>query len=107
MYIYSIDSLQSMKINELSDPNDPNSIKVQSGGIFGFVINSIDGIAEITSWISPLILIKEMVWVFMRDTPFLYTLLNLLILRPASWAVSLFTLNFIISKIPTVSGESG
>ena len=107
MYLYSVDSLQSPKANELSDPNDPNGVKVQSGGIFGFVINAVDGIIEVTTWISPFFLVKELIWAIMKDTPFLYTLMNLLILRPASWAVSIFTLNFIISKIPTVSGESG
>ena len=67
--------------------------------------NLIDFLLEAASWISPFGLVKLLLVEVMASTPELYTILNLLVLRPVGWIVTLFTANFLVAKIPTESGE--
>ena len=71
-----------------------------------WLIDFLDSVLEILSWISPFALVKLLLVEVMSNTPELYTALNLLILRPVSWIFSVITANYVISKIPTVSGET-
>lgn len=108
VYLYYLDSNQELTITGLSDdPKDAKVAATSSSGFLGTIIPIADGILELVSWLSPVALIKVLFAGFMQtNTPFLYLLVNLLILRPLGWSMALITLNFIISKIPTVSGES-
>ena len=87
---------QSLNTQALGD--SPTSI-----GTIGTSL--IDFLLEAASWISPFGLVKLILTEVMASTPELYTILNLLVLRPVGWIVTLFTANFIVSKIPTISSE--
>lgn len=96
-YYYGQGSGQTIGIVGLADdPVNPSS----SSGSF------VDWILEAASWISPFGLVKFLLIEAMAPVPELYTAFNLLILRPVGWTVTLFEANYIISKIPTVSGET-
>lgn len=96
-YYFSLGSSQQLGTQGLSDtPNDPASL----------VGSLADWVLEGASWISPFGLVKLLLTEIMASTPELYTAVNLLVLRPVGWVVALFTANYIISKIPTVSGET-
>ncbi len=87
---------QSLTTSGLSDsPTSPGT----------FATSLIDTLLEAASWISPFGLVKLILTEVMASTPELYTILNLLVLRPVGWIVTLFTANFIVSKIPTISSE--
>ena len=62
-----------------------------------------DAILEFISWISPFALIKALLIVITPSE--IYEILNLLILRPVGWIAVLIESNYIVSKIPTISGE--
>ena len=87
------------------NPDDPTQVKLTNSGVFGFVISIADGILESVSWITPFALVKLLLIEVMASTPQLYTILNLLVLRPVGWITALFTVNFLISKLPTMSSE--
>lgn len=87
------------------NPDDPTQVKLTNSGVFGFVISIADGILEAVSWITPFALVKLLLIEVMASTPQLYTILNLLVLRPVGWITALFTVNFLISKLPTMSSE--
>lgn len=108
-FFYYTDANQVFNAEGLSDePNDPSTKASSSSGFFGTVISFTDGVLELISWLSPMALIKSLFVAieFKTKAPFIYTLLNLFILRPVGWLMAIFTLNFVISKIPTVSGET-
>ena len=65
----------------------------------------IDALLEGASWISPFAAVKLLLSETMASTPQLYSIINLLVLRPVGWILFLFTINFILAKIPTMSGE--
>jgi len=88
------------------DANDPFDVSTESEGVFGFLIRVADGVLEFLSWISPFGLLKGLIVELMTNTPELYQVINMLILRPVGWIVVVFEVNYILSKIPTVSGES-
>ena len=73
--------------------------------IGSFATSLIDSLLEGASWLSPFFVVKLLLTEVMSSTPELYTILNLLVLRPVGWIITLFTANFIISKIPTISSE--
>lgn len=66
----------------------------------------VDAVLSIVSWLSPFALIKAMLLAIMLPMPEVYEVIDLLILRPMGWTVFLYQANYIISKIPTISGES-
>lgn len=68
------------------------------------LIGVLDGVLSFISWISPFALVRGLVSAI--SPPDLFQVLDLLILRPVSWIVSLITANYLISKIPTISGET-
>lgn len=95
-YYYNQGSGDTLGTDGLADdPVNP----VSTAGSF------VDWILEAASWISPFAIVKLILTEVMASTPELYTVLNLLVLRPVGWIVTLFTANFIIAKIPTESGE--
>ena len=67
-------------------------------------LGMLDGIINFISWISPFALVRGIL--FYLAPADLYQVLDMLLLRPISWIVSIITVNFIISKIPTISGET-
>lgn len=105
-FYYNQGAGSSFNVNALEDsPNDPTSVSTQSSGIFGFVMRGIDGVLEFLSWISPFALLKALLIVVMNPVPLLYEILNLLVLRPVGWISTIFTVNYILSRIPTEHGE--
>lgn len=62
-------------------------------------------VLDLISWASPVALLKAFFGYNMASTPILYTLLDMLLLRPLGWVMAVVEINFIISKIPTISGE--
>lgn len=97
MYYFNLGAAQQVGTPGLQDdPVNP----VSTAGSF------VDWILEAASWISPFGLVKLLLSEVMAQTPELYTILNLLVLRPVGWIVTLFTANFILAKIPTMSGET-
>lgn len=68
-------------------------------------LSVVDPILEASSLFAPFGLVKILIFEVMSSTPEIYTFINLLVLRPVSWIVSLFTINYLVSKIPTMSGE--
>ena len=77
-------------------------IKAVGSGYLSF----IDGVLNIISWLSPFAIIKGMLEALMSSMPEVYDVLDMLILRPMGWTVFLYQANYIISKIPTISGET-
>lgn len=97
-YYYEMGTQQPLEFEGITeDVNDPlNS---------GFA-SILDSVLEFVSWISPFALVKGLIIIlFQSNTPELYTAINLLLLRPIGWIGALFTANYLISKIPTVSPE--
>ena len=70
------------------------------------ILIMVDAVLNIVSWLSPFALIKAMVLAIMLPMPEVYEVIDLLILRPMGWTVFLYQANYIISKIPTISGET-
>ncbi len=70
------------------------------------VFSVVEWILDIVSWISPFALVRGMVvWLTLGFDPHFFKILDLLFLRPMSWVVSIVTVDFALSKIPTMSGE--
>lgn len=66
----------------------------------------LEWILDLVSWISPFALVRGLVsWILEDLNSNLFTLLDLLFLRPMSWISSIILIDFAISKIPTESGE--
>lgn len=105
-FYYNQGAGSSLGVDALEDsPNDPTSVSTESSGIFGFVIRGLDAVLEFLSWISPFALLKALLIVVMDPVPLLYQILNLLVLRPVGWISTIFTVNYILSRIPTEHGE--
>lgn len=68
------------------------------------LVGVLEGVLSFISWISPFALVRGLVSAIAPSD--LFQVLDLLILRPVSWIVSIITANYIISKIPTISGET-
>lgn len=76
--------------------DNPLSSEASFSGFINIILN-------IVSWLSPFALVKAFLLGFLPSE--MYTFLDLFILRPIGWIGALYTANFIISKIPTISGE--
>lgn len=83
---------------------DDDAKSLSSSG--SWVASFIDSVLELASWLSPFALLKALLIELMSGTPEIYEVLNMLILRPVGWIMALFTGNYLISKIPTMSGET-
>jgi len=70
--------------------------------IFGI----FDAILNFVSLLSPFVFVKMFIEALMiTNTPLLYQVVDLLVLRPIGWICAGMTVNYIISKIPTESNE--
>ena len=70
------------------------------------VFGIFDSILNIISWLSPFAAIKFlMVALVENNAPILYQVIDLLILRPIGWIVTALEINYLVSKIPTISQE--
>jgi hypothetical protein len=57
---------------------------------------------EVTSDLSPWLIVKGVVYsMFNPISPDAYTFINLFFLRPIGWVFSLFTVDWLVAKIPT------
>lgn len=68
------------------------------------LVGVLEGVLSFISWISPFALVRGLVLAISPSD--LFQVLDMLILRPVSWIISLITANYLISKIPTISGET-
>ena len=94
-YYWSLGESHSTQMEGLSDnPNDPKGL-----GLVG----TISGILDFLSWINPFGLVKGII--FLISPPEIYEFINIFLLRPIGWIGTMITVNYLISKIPTVSGE--
>ena len=91
---------QSMTITGLDD-RDSTAPQEQHQSFWDSLLSSItlDRVLEWISVLSPFVLIKGLVYVITASTPELYTVINLLILRPAGWVGFLFTLDWGLNKL--------
>lgn len=93
-YYYSIGAAEATTINGLDKSADPQTV-----GFFGM----IPGILNFLSLINPFGLI---ILFLKAEIPAdLFQFLDLFILLPVGWIGTFFEVNWIISKIPTVSVE--
>lgn len=96
-YYYQAEST-SLQINAMpSNPNDPASLN-DSGGFFAvFVSGLIDSLLSMLAWISPFALVRG---IFFAISPTdLFNVLDIFLLRPMSWTVSLLTANWMLAKV--------
>lgn len=102
MFFFYQGEVQSISLVELGESgNEPTSISSDSGFIGSFVSGSIDALLSMVSWVSPFALIRAAI-LSIAPTD-LYQVLDIFILRPISWSVSIITANWIIS---TIRGKS-
>lgn len=89
-YYYQVGASEKLAVEGLEE----------SGASFGGFINII---LDLVSWLSPFALVKYMVLIILPSE--LYLFVDLFFLRPIGWIGTFITTNYLISKIPTVSGE--
>jgi hypothetical protein len=95
-YFYQGEAQQ--ELTALGDtPNDPSSISQDTGFIGSFISGTIDAILNMVTWISPFALIRGLI--FLITPSDLFQALDIFILRPMSWAVTIITGNWIIAAI--------
>lgn len=102
MFFFSQGEAQSISLVELGENgNDATEITTNTGFIGSFVSGSIDALLSFVAWVSPFALIRGAI---LAITPSdLYQVLDIFLLRPISWAVSILTANWIIA---TIRGKS-
>lgn len=93
---YSLAASQSFTVTE----GLPETLNTSSSGLI-----LVSWILDIISTINPFGLLKIMLGYIMTDTPALYDILNDFILIPIGLIVTFYEVNYLISKIPTVSPE--
>lgn len=96
-YFYQGESQTISLVPLASNGNDPTLISSDTGFIGSFVSGTIDALLSMVSWISPFAIIRAAVLAFSPSD--LYQVLDIFLLRPMSWAVSLITANWIIAAI--------
>lgn len=91
---------QTTTINALNDRDDTNP-DTSHQSFWDSLLSSItiDTVLDWISMLSPFILIKGLIYAITINTPELYTIINLLLLRPAGWVGFLFTLDWGLNKI--------
>lgn len=93
---YSLALSQSVTVTE----GLPETLDTSSSGLI-----LVSWILDILSTINPFGLLKIMLGYIMTDTPVLYDILNDFILIPIGLIVTFYEVNYLVSKIPTVSPE--
>lgn len=94
-YYYYQGTNQALPISGLStESKKPSSLSL---------VGVMNGVLSFIAWISPFALVRGLVLAI--SPPDLFLVLDLLLLRPVSWIVTIITANYLISKIPTESGE--
>lgn len=93
---YSLALSQSVTVTD----GLPSTLNTSSSGLL-----LVSWILDILSTINPFGLLKIMLGYIMTDTPVLYQILNDFILIPIGLIVTFYEVNYLISKIPTVSPE--
>lgn len=93
---YSLALSQSVTVTE----GLPETLDTSSSGLL-----LVSWILDIVSTINPFGLLKIMLGYIMTETPMLYDILNDFILIPIGLIVTFYEVNYLISKIPTVSPE--
>lgn len=73
-------------------PSNPGS-----GWLSGLITGTLDYLLEVSSWISPFILLKLIVMAIAPEP--LYKLLNMLILRPIMWIGTFILLEWSLNKL--------
>lgn len=98
MFYYYQGAQQSMSVNGLdSNVRNPNTLDTSGGFLSSFVSGAIDTLLNFISWISPFSLIRGLIYAISPSD--LFQVLDLFLLRPISWAVSIITANLIIAKV--------
>jgi hypothetical protein len=97
---------QSSEIDTFLHDAPSSSNPHVSSILFDFIVAITDFVLEIVSILSPIGQIKVFLVLtgINSGTPEIYTILNLFVLRPIGWAMFLLETNYILNKIPTVSG---
>lgn len=81
--------------------NASQAISDSGGFLSGFVTGALDSVLSLVSWVSPFALIRGAI--FAVTPTDLFTVLDIFLLRPISWAVAIITGNWLIS---TIRGKS-
>jgi hypothetical protein len=98
MYYFNQGESQQIQLVALGENgNNPNSVNQSTGYIGSFVSGSIDALLSFISWVSPFALIRGAILAI--SPPDLFQVLDIFILRPISWCVSILTANWILSAI--------
>lgn len=98
MFYFYQGEAQQVTLTQLGDnPNNPSSLNQSSSFIGSFVSGTIDTLLSLISWVSPFALIRGAI---LAITPSdLFLVLDIFLLRPMSWAVSIITANWVIAAI--------
>ena len=98
MYYFNQGESQQITLVQLGENgNNPSTLNQSTGFVGSFVSGSIDALLSFISWVSPFALIRGAILVM---TPVdLFQVLDIFLLRPMSWVVSILTANWIIAAI--------
>jgi hypothetical protein len=98
MYYFSQGEAQQITLVQLGEnSNNPSSLNQSTGFVGSFVSGSIDALLSFISWVSPFALIRGAILAI--SPPDLFQVLDIFILRPMSWVVSILTANWILAAI--------
>ena len=98
MFYYYQGASKQVNFNNIgANPNDPASVSGGGGFLGSFITGSIDALLSFISWISPFAIVRGMILAISPTD--LFTVLDIFLLRPISWVVSIITANWIIAKI--------
>lgn len=100
-YYYQAESktitTSGMPITPNDDPNNPSSLNTNGGFFAVFVSGIIDTLLSLLAWISPFAAVR---WLFFVISPTdLFNVLDIFLLRPMSWTVTILTANWILAKV--------
>lgn len=101
IYLYEVGSSTNLNPTAMNRPTDAN----QAGRLSG-AFALVDWILGFISWFSPITLVKPFIALILAPLdPMVYTIADLMVLRPLSWIVTLITVDYAISRIPTISSS--
>jgi hypothetical protein len=99
MFYFFQGDAQTVQLQGLNDTanNASSSISDTGGFLSSFIAGTFDSVLSFVAWVSPFALIRAAI--FAVTPTDLFTVLDIFLLRPMSWAVSIITGNMILSFI--------
>lgn len=98
MFYFYQGETQVVQLTQLSDnPNNPTSLNQSTSFIGSFVSGTIDSLLSFLAWVSPFALVRAIILVISPSD--MFQALDIFLLRPMSWSVSILTGNWIIAAV--------